>query len=77
MIVFLKAVAYGAVVGVAAGLIIAAVGFFRSHSQAGAGPDEHGYATLAAVLICGVLGGMFGAAAGLGACLKKKFDGSR
>jgi hypothetical protein len=76
MLVFLKSVAYGAVVGIAAGLVIAAAGFVRSYSRAGVGDDEHGYATLAAVLICGILGGMFGVAAGVGAYLKQKAEGA-
>ena len=76
MLVFLKSIAYGAVIGVAAGLIVAAVGFLRSYTQAEAGYDEHGYATFAAALICGILGAMFGAAAGVGAYLKKKGGGA-
>lgn len=74
MLVFLKSVAYGGVAGAVAGLVIAGAGFLAGRSRAGAGYDEHGYATLAAVLICGVLGSMFGAAAGIGAYLKKRAE---
>jgi hypothetical protein len=76
MLVFLRSIAYGAVAGVILGLIIAAAGYIRDRSQGGGGHDEHGYATFAAALICGILGGMCGAAAGVGAYLKKRAGGS-
>jgi hypothetical protein len=75
MSVFPKAIACGAIVGTVFGFILAVAEFFRGNSGAGGGHDEHGYATIALVLICAVLGALCGVAAGVGAYLKKKFEG--
>jgi hypothetical protein len=45
-------------------------GYFRG----GGGYDEHGYATVALIMICAVLGALCGVAGGVGAYLKKKFE---
>ena len=70
MSVFLKAITWGAIVGAVAGLVLAVAGYFRG----GGGYDEHGYATVALIMICAVLGALCGVAGGVGAYLKKKFE---
>ena len=71
MSVFLKVIVWGAIVGAIVGLALAVAGYFRG----GGSYDEHGYATIALIIICAVLGALFGVAGGVGAYLKKKFEG--
>ena len=71
MSVFLKAIFWGAIAGAIVGLALDVAEYFR----AGGSYDEHGYATIALIIICAVLGAFFGAAGGVGAYLKKKFEG--
>ena len=75
MSVFLKAIAWGAIAGTVVGLVFAVAGYFRRYPGTGGNYDEHGYATIALIIICAVLGALFGVAAGVGAYLKKKFEG--
>lgn len=67
MIILLRATGYGALVGLGLGVVIGLAGYLKY--------DRHGLATIAHLLVFAVLGAMFGLAAGLGACVKQKFEG--
>lgn len=75
MAVFLRTTIYGTLAGIFFGVILSLDGYFKDQTNPNGTYDEHGYVVIVLILICGVLGALFGLAAGLGAYMKKKFEG--
>jgi hypothetical protein len=75
MVLILRAIFYGAIIGAILGLLLLAISSFKGRSVSGNVSDAHGFVVLAVILLGAAFGGLLGLAASLGAYLKKRFEG--